>query len=74
MFIALVVAVVGSLGQRVHPVRLHPVRPRLPGQRRYSAAAWAGVAAMAVTIIVIAGLAWTQRRAAPGAEPRTENR
>ena len=40
-----------------------------PASGGYSAAAWAGVAVMAVTIIVITGLAWAQRAGAAGAGP-----
>ncbi len=36
-----------------------------PASGGYSAAAWAGVAAMAVTIIVITGLAWAQQAGRP---------
>ena len=44
-----------------------------PASAGYSAAAWAGVAAMTVTIIVITGLAWAQRagrRRGPGGQGR----
>ena len=53
-----------------------------PASGGYSAAAWAGVVAMAVTITVITGLAWAQRAGTAGGVPagpvkrgtRTENR